>query len=157
MLLVPDRPCLARTLFECGIIANAWANSSIHNTYHVPIGKKDGRPKKDGEPKKGGKLGQHYNSPHLFARPIVGLSLFGTKTLSFGLADWGMAACEHNYTVEMRRGVVTIMEGYAANKINHGVPRVERKASTLLFRRMLPELLSEEWKAKNTMRRAAPM
>ena len=63
-----------------------------------------------------------------------------------------MAAREHNYTVEMRRAVVTIMEGYAANKINHGVRPVERKASTLLFRRMLPELLSEELKERNTMR-----
>ena len=163
----PERPCLAKTLFECGIIGNAWANSSILNTYLVPKGKKDDRPKKDGKtkkegklkkdgkPKKGGLLCGHYDSPHLFARPIVGLSLFGTKTLSFGVAGWWMAAREHNYTVEMRRGVVTIMDGYAANKINHGVPPVERKASTLLFRRMLPELLSEEWKEKNTMRWAA--
>ena len=151
----PEQPCLARALFEFGIIENEWANSSILNTYLVPIG--NGKRKKDGKPKKGGLLGGHYDSPHLFARPIVGLSLFGTKTLSFGLAKQCMAAREHNYTVEMRRGVVTIMEGYAANKINHGVPRVERKASTLLFRRMLPELLSEEWKEKNTMRWAAPM
>ena len=167
----PEQPCLARTLFEFGIIPNEWANSSILNTYLVPIGKKDGKLKKVGKkqtkvgklkkdakkPKKGGLLCGHYDSPHLFARPIVGLSLFGTKTISFGVKGHYMAAREHNYTAEMRRGVLTIMDGYAANKINHGVPRVERKASTLLFRRMLPELLSEEWKEKNTMRWAAPM
>ena len=66
-------------------MANGFANSAILNTYRVPIGKKDGKPRKDGKPKKGGKLGQHFDSPHLFGRPIVGLSLFSTKNLSFGL------------------------------------------------------------------------
>ena len=132
----PEQPCLAKTLIELGIIDDAWANSAILNTYH----------------KRGGKLGAHTDSCHLFERPIVGLSLFGAKSLSFGLVGQGMKAAEHHYTVEQQRGMVTIVYGYAANKINHGVRWVRHKACTLLLRRVFPILLSPEWKEKNTMR-----
>ena len=132
----PEQSCLAKTLIELGIIKDAWANSAILNTYH----------------KSGGKLMQHFDSCHLFVRPIVGLSLFGTKSLSFGLKTTAMKAAAHHYTVEQQRGVITIVYGYAADKINHGVQCVGRKASTLLLRRVFPELLSDEWKEKNTMR-----
>ena len=58
---------------------------------------------------------------------------------------------EHHYTVDMPRGAVTIMEGYAANHINHGVRPVREKVASLLIRRMHPELLDENWKDSNTV------
>ena len=128
------QPCLAKTLIELDVIEDAWANSAILNTYH----------------KAGGKLMQHADSCHLFVRPIVGLSLFNAKSLSFGIESRGMAT--NLFTLQMPRGAITIMEGYAANKINHGVRPVKRKTATLLLRRVFPGLLSNEWRKKNTMR-----
>ena len=58
---------------------------------------------------------------------------------------------EHHYKVDMPRGAVTIMEGYAANRLNHGVQPVREKVASLLLRRMHPTLLDEEWLARNTM------
>jgi hypothetical protein len=71
--------------------------------------------------------------------------------LSFGLKGLGMKPQEHHYTVRMPRGAVTIMEGYAANRINHGVPPVAEKAASLLIRRMHPSLLGAEWVDSNTI------
>ena len=137
----PDRPCLASILVELGVLEDGWANSAILNVYN----------------KHGGKLLAHFDSPHLFERPIIGISLFSAKSLSFGLKGLGMQPQEHHYTVHMPRGVVTIMEGCAANQINHGVLPVAEKAATLLLCRMHPSLLSEEWVASNTMLlRSAP-
>ena len=96
----PEQPCLATILVTCGILENGWANSAILNVYN----------------KRGGKLGQHFDSPHLFAWPIVAISFFSEKSLSFGLAGQGMQPKEHHYTVDMPRGAVTIMEGFAANQ-----------------------------------------
>ena len=57
---------------------------------------------------------------------------------------------EHHYTVDMPRGAVTIMEGFAANQKNHGVKSVRGKVASLLLRRMHPELLAKKWVANNT-------
>ena len=64
---------------------------------------------------------------------------------------------KHHCEVDMPRGSVTIMEGYAANRINHGVRPVREKVASLLLRRMHPQLLAEGWKASNTILcRSAP-
>ena len=128
-------PCLASTLVDVGVLKNAWATSAILNVYH----------------KRGGKLGQHFDSPHLFARPIIAIGLFAAKPLTFGVEGRGMKKQEHHYTVNMPRGAVTIMEGFAANQINHAVLPVPHKAASLLLRRMHPSLLGEEWCAQNTV------
>ena len=99
--------------------------------------------------KRGGKLLGHFDSPHLFQRPIIAIELFSAKRLSFGLKGQGMQPQEHHYGVDMPRGSVTIMEGYAANRINHAVRPVREKVASLLIRRMHPGLLDEEWKARN--------
>ena len=130
-----DQPCLASILVEVGILENGWATSAILNVYH----------------KRGGKLLAHFDSPHLFERPIIALSLFSAKSLSFGVKGLGMQQQEHHYKVDMPRGAVTIMEGYAANRLNHGVQPVREKVASLLLRRMHPTLLDEEWLARNTM------
>ena len=92
----------------------------------------------------GGRLHGHFDSPHLFARPIVALELFSEKTFNFGAKNTGMQPQEQHFTVRMPHGSVTIMEGYAANKINHGVRPVKRKATSLLLRRVHPSLLVRE-------------
>ena len=130
-----DAPCLISTLVELGVLENGWANSAILNVYN----------------KRGGKLLAHYDSPHLFVRPIIALSLFSGKHLSFDTKGLGMQPQEHHYKVDMPRGVVTIMYGYAANQVNHGVSPVAEKVASLLFRRMHPSLLGDEWSARNTM------
>ena len=70
----PDGACLARPLVELGILENGWANSAILNVYN----------------KRGGKLGQHSDSPHLFVRPIIAISLSSAKSFSFGVEGQGM-------------------------------------------------------------------
>ena len=131
----PDGACLARHLVELGILENGWATSAILNVYN----------------KKGGKLLAHFDSPHLFERLIVALSLFSGKILSFGVKGFGMKPQEIHYDVDMPRGAITIMYGYAANKVNHGVKPVTEKAASLLLRRMHPSLLGEDWCAQNTV------
>ena len=130
-----SKPCVASVLVNVGILENGWATSAILNVYH----------------KSGGKLGQHYDSPHLFVRPIIGISLFGEKPLTFGVKGLGMRKQDFHYAVNMPRGAVTVMYGFAANKINHAVLPVPHKAATLLLRRMHPTLLGEKWCAKNTV------
>ena len=137
----PDGPCLASILVKLGILENGWANSAILNVYN----------------KRGGKLLVHFDSPHLFERPIIAIGLFSSKRLSFGVAGLGMQPQEHHCEVEEPRGSVTIMEGYAANLINHCVKPVREKVVSLLLRCMHPELLADGWKASNTMLcRSAP-
>ena len=51
----------------------------------------------------------------------------------------------------MPRCVITIMYGYAANKLNHGVKPVAEKVASLLLRRMHPSLLGKDWCAQNTV------
>ena len=77
--------------------------------------------------------------------------MFARKSLSFGVGGLGMKPQQHHYTVDMPRGAVTIMEGFAANQINHGVKPVSHKVASLLLRRMHPSLLGEEWCAQNTV------
>ena len=129
----PDGLCLASILVALGVLENGWANSAILNVYN----------------KRGGKLLGHFDSPRLFQRPIIAIGLFSAKRLSFGVAGFGMQPQEHHYGVDMPRGSVTIMEGYAANRINHAVRPVREKVASLLIRRMHPGLLDEEWKARN--------
>ena len=131
----PDGVCLASILVQRGILENEWANSAILNVYN----------------QKGGKLLHHFDSPHLFKRPIIALSLFSGKILSFGLKGYGMQPQEVHYEVNMPRGAITIMEGYAANKVNHGVKPVAEKVASLLLRRMHPSLLGKDWCAQNTV------
>lgn len=130
-----ERPCLASILVELGILENGWANSAILNMYH----------------KRGGKLLGHFDSPHLFARPIIAVSRFSAKSLSFGVGGQGMQPQERHYTVDMPQGAVTIMYGFAANQINHAVKPVREKVASLLLRRMHPSLLGDKWVAKNTV------
>jgi len=126
---------LVRALVQCGTIKDKWANSAILNVYH----------------KRGGKLCQHFDSPHLFCRPIPMVSFFSSaKELFFGVTGRGMQPKESHYKVGTPRGIVTLMYGYAANGINHAVPPVKEKAATLLFRRIHPELLGDDWVAQNT-------
>ena len=120
---------------ELGILENGWATSAILNVYN----------------KSGGKLLAHFDSPHLFERPITALSLFSGKILSFGAKGFGMRPQEIHYDVDMPRGAITIMERFAANKVNHGVKPVTEKVASLLLRRMHPSLLGEDWCAQNTV------
>ena len=87
----------------------------------------------------------------MFERPIIALSLFSGNILSFGVKGFGMQPQELHYEVYMPRGAITIMEGFAANKVNHGVKPVTEKVASLLLRRMHPSLLGEDWCAQNTV------
>ena len=91
-----DQPWLAAILVEVGILENGWASSAILNVYH----------------KAGGKLGQHFESPHLFVRPILAIGLFAAKPLTFGVGGRAMRTQEHHYTVNMLRGSITVISGF---------------------------------------------
>ena len=134
---IPDwvRELVAPILVTTGVLKSGWANSAVVNLYS----------------KRGGKLLAHFDSPHLFERPIIAISLFSTKGLHFGVKGFGMTPQDYHYEIGMPRGAVTVMSGFAADKINHGVPPVKGKAATLLLRRMHPSLLGPKWVENNAI------
>ena len=72
----------------------------------------------------GSRLHGHFGFPHLFAKPIVALELFSENNFDFGAKNTRMQPQEQHFTVRTPRFSVNIMEGYAANQINHGMPPV---------------------------------
>ena len=52
----------------------------------------------------GGGLHGHFDSPRLFAKPIVALELSSDKTFDVGAKDTGMQPQEQHFTVRMPRG-----------------------------------------------------
>ncbi|XP_057671865.1 RNA demethylase ALKBH5-like [Diorhabda carinulata] len=93
-------------LIEAKILPKDFVNSVVINDYQP-----------------GGCIVSHIDPPHIFDRPIVSLSLFSDSALCFG--------CKFHYKplrcsqpllkLEMPRGVVTSLSGFAANEITHCV------------------------------------
>lgn len=116
---------------EQGYAPRNWIDSAVMNDYQPT-----------------GMIMSHVDPPHLFARPIFICSFLATCRLAFGSGydfDLHRGAATHpklpQYLVHMSRGSLTIMDGYAANNISHGIRSVDldgRRVSILL-RHVLPD------------------
>lgn len=97
-------------LEEKGVVPEGWINSAVVNDY---------RP--------GGMIVSHIDPPKLFARPIFITSFFAEGRLVFGsrfsFPNKGGApeTTPPKCICPMPRGSLTIMEGYSADGITHGI------------------------------------
>lgn len=113
---------VVRPLVKKKIIADEWINEVVLNVYHTPSAG----------------LAAHFDSPHLFSRPILSLRLFEKAELIFGSSH--LSGGKDSFRVKIPVGTLTIMEGDAANLINHAVSRGRKKMSaSILMRHVLDE------------------
>lgn len=110
------------------VVPKGWINSATINDY-AP----------------GGFIVSHIDPPHLFDRPIISISFFEDCNLVFGARfghpDEGPGQATVPALVHRcMRGNATVMKGYSADKITHGIRSCDlpgRRASIIL-RRVLP-------------------
>ena len=67
----------------------------------------------------GSSIAVHQDSKELFDRPIISLRLLSESILSFGCTGFGMRPSREYTPIPLKRGVVTCMEGYAADTYTH--------------------------------------
>lgn len=60
-------------------------------------------------------IGVHQDSIALFERPIYSLRLLSDSVLSFGCKGLGMKKTHEYVGIPLKRGIVTVMEGFAAD------------------------------------------
>ena len=124
-------------------------------------------------------LKRHYDSPHIFARPIYTLRLLEPATLSF--ATGGMRNVEYltkdsmvkangketgevripmraypiYFDIPLPRGCLTEMSGFAANVLQHFVRQTADAVPTasLVLRHIHKSLLDEKWVTSNSVLR----
>lgn len=110
------------------VVPKGWINSATINDY-TP----------------GGFIVSHIDPQHLFDRPIISISFFSDCNLVFGAKFGNADAGPGDATVPLLvhrclRGNATVMKGYSADKITHGIRSCDlpgRRASIIL-RRVLP-------------------
>mmetsp|Transcript_77032 Transcript_77032/g.212877 ORF Transcript_77032/g.212877 Transcript_77032/m.212877 type:complete len:562 (-) Transcript_77032:123-1808(-) len=110
------------------VVPKGWINSATINDY-CP----------------GGFIVSHIDPPHLFDRPIISISFFSDCNLVFGARfghpDEGPGEATVPALVHRcLRGNATVLKGYSADKITHGIRSCDllgRRASIIL-RRVLP-------------------
>ena len=98
---------------------------------------------------KAGSIAVHQDSKDLFERPIVSLRLFDSSVLSFGA--YGVGMIDREYKVPLPRGVVTLMEGFAADNISHCIKaedqcRGDQSRSCSIMFRMLKQNIKDNAK-----------
>lgn len=110
------------------VVPKGWLNSATINDYSP-----------------GGFIVSHIDPQHLFDRPIISISFFSDCNLVFGAKFGNPDAGPGDATVPLlvhrcQRGCATVMKGYSADKITHGIRSCDlpsRRASIIL-RRVLP-------------------
>ena len=123
-------------LIKFGVLENGRANSAIFNEYHEC----------------GGKLGAHFDTSTAVRKAHHCDQHLLREEFVLWRRGWGMTPQGLHYAVKMPRGTVTIMEGFAANGINHGIRSVGGRVAALVLRRMHLALSDPEWDNYNTMR-----
>ena len=82
----------------------------------------------------GGSIGVHIDDKVLFKRPIVSLRVGSSSTLTLGA--YGLGAMNGLFRIPLERGVLTLMEGLAADFFTHNIDGRDTSAfsSSILFR-----------------------
>ena len=83
---------------------------------------------------RGGSIGVHTDDKILFQRPIVSLRVGSPSVLTFG--SHGLGAINSLFRIPLERGVVTSMEGLAANFFTHNIDGKDTTdfSTSILFR-----------------------
>jgi len=115
--------------------------------------------------KRGAKLNGHFDSPHLFRRPIVSLRLLSACELSFGVfpCPSGVSKEDQNgrsdkprlFAIPQPRGTLTRMEDFAARAVRHAIlPTMEDgPTASIIFRQVHDELLTQSEEDRAWLRR----
>ena len=114
-------------------------------------------------------LGRHYDSPHIFARPIYTLRLLRPATLSFVTGGLRLnvpyltedrphvkkCAYPIYFDIPLPRGCLTEMSGFAANVLEHCVRLTadDGPTASLVLRHIHESLLGDAWVASNSVAR----
>jgi len=111
-------------LEKAGVVETGFINSVVINDY-AP----------------GGCIVSHVDPRHIFERPILSASFFSDSALSFGCKFFfkPIRVTEPIVCLPINRGVVTVLDGYAANNVTHCVrPQdVTHRRAVIIFRRVL--------------------
>lgn len=95
---------LVRPLEERGVVPPGWIDSVVMNDY-----------------RSGSSIVAHVDPPRLFARPILTASFFHPARLVFGASFDPARTKPPAYTQHLPRGSALAIEGYAANRVTHGI------------------------------------
>jgi len=112
-------------------------------------------------------LGRHFDSPHIFDRPIYTLRFLRPGVLSFvpgGLRQNALAVMPPNprsagfpiyFEIPLSRGCLTEMTGFAANVLQHCVRFGDEvgASASLVLRHIHTSLLTPAWLSQNEARR----
>ncbi|KAK4874482.1 hypothetical protein RN001_013842 [Aquatica leii] len=114
-------PLIAANIVQAGFI-----NSAVINEYQP-----------------GGCIVSHIDPAHIFDRPIISISLFSDSALCFGCKfEYKPIRCsEPVLRLPLPRGIVTLLSGFAADKITHCVRPEDTTnyRAVILLRRVLPD------------------
>jgi len=98
------RDFVIKPLEDRGIVEPGWIDSVVMNDYRT-----------------GSSIVAHVDPPQLFARPILTLTFFGTARLVFGASFDAARRTPPVYSQTLTRGSVLLLDGYAANRVTHGI------------------------------------
>lgn len=108
-----------------GIVPSGFVNSAVINDYQP-----------------GGCIVSHIDPIHIFDRPIISVSFLGKSALSFGckFTFKPIRVTTPIYSVQLKRGCVTVLKGFAANNVTHCVRPQDTitRRSVILLRCVLP-------------------
>eukprot|EP00927_Polykrikos_kofoidii_P072147 TRINITY_DN68299_c0_g1_i1.p1 TRINITY_DN68299_c0_g1~~TRINITY_DN68299_c0_g1_i1.p1 ORF type:complete len:632 (-),score=85.75 TRINITY_DN68299_c0_g1_i1:144-1949(-) len=95
---------LVRPMEERGVVPYGWIDSVVMNEY-----------------RSGSSIVAHVDPPKLFARPIITASFFYPARLVFGASFDPQRRTPPVYAQHLPRGSVLVIDGYAANRVTHGI------------------------------------
>merc|ERR1719217_1735959 len=121
---------LIRRIEERGFVPKGWINSAVINDYSH-----------------GGMIVSHVDPPQLFARPIFIASFFAEGKLVFGSkftfpVNGGPPECAPPKCIcPMPRGSLTVMDGYSADGITHGIrpEDLDGRRVSIVLRHVFPD------------------
>jgi len=95
---------IIRPLEERGVVPPGWIDSIVMNDYRSRSS-----------------IVGHVDPPQLFARPIMTATFFGPARLVFGASFDPGRRTPPVHSEILRRGSVLMLDGYAANRVTHGI------------------------------------
>lgn len=116
---------LIRPLEERGVVPEGWIDSVVMNDY---------RP--------GSSIVAHVDPPRLFARPILTATFFCSARLVFGASFDVARTTPPAYTQLLERGCLLALDGYAANRVTHGIRPEDllgHRRVSIVLRHVLPQ------------------
>lgn len=115
-----------KKLVASGVVPEDFVNSAVINDYQP-----------------GGCIVSHVDPIHIFERPIVSVSFFSDSALCFGCKFQfkPIRVSEPVLFLPVRRGSVTVLNGYAADEITHCIrPQdIKQRRAVIILRKTRPD------------------